>query len=58
LTERQDQQWTQTVSSYAKLRLAPEWVAAELEKRGLKARRETAPSGMVRIVGHRAGEAT
>jgi SAM-dependent methyltransferase len=57
LTERQDRQWTQTVSSYPKLRLAPEWVAAQLEKRGLAARRETAPSGMVRIVGRREGEA-
>jgi 2-polyprenyl-3-methyl-5-hydroxy-6-metoxy-1,4-benzoquinol methylase len=54
LTERQDRQWTQTVSSYPKLRLAPEWVAAQLEQRGLAARRETAPSGMVRIVGRRA----
>jgi SAM-dependent methyltransferase len=58
LTERQDQQWTQTVSSYPKLRLAPEWVAAQLEARGLAARRETAPSGMVRIIGRREREAT
>lgn len=57
LTERSDQQWAQSVSSYAKLRLAPEWLAAELEKRGLGARRETAPAGMVRIVGRKKREA-
>lgn len=56
LTERSDQQWAQSVSSYAKLRLAPEWLAAELEKRGLAARRETAPAGMVRIVGRKKRE--
>lgn len=56
LTERSDQQWAQSVSSYAKLRLAPEWLAAELEKRGLSARRETAPAGMVRIVGRKKRE--
>jgi hypothetical protein len=56
LTERSDQQWAQSVSSYAKLRLAPEWLAAELERRGLGARRETAPAGMVRIVGRKKRE--
>jgi 2-polyprenyl-3-methyl-5-hydroxy-6-metoxy-1,4-benzoquinol methylase len=56
LTERSDQQWTQTVSSYAKLRLAPDWVAAQLEQRGLAARRATAPAGMVRIMGRKNGE--
>ena len=53
LTERSDRQWAQSVSSYAKLRLAPEWLAAELEKRGLTTRRETAPAGMVRIAGRK-----
>jgi 2-polyprenyl-3-methyl-5-hydroxy-6-metoxy-1,4-benzoquinol methylase len=56
LTERSDQQWTQSVSSYAKLRLAPDWVAAQLEQRGLAVRRETAPAGMVRIRGRKKGE--
>jgi SAM-dependent methyltransferase len=56
LTERSDQQWAQSVSSYAKLRLAPEWLAAELEKRGLGVRRETAPAGMIRIVGRKKRE--
>jgi hypothetical protein len=57
LTERWYQQWAPSVSSYAKLRLAPEWLAAEIEKRGLRARRETAPAGMVRMVGSKTGEA-
>jgi SAM-dependent methyltransferase len=56
LTERADQQWTQTVSSYAKLRLSPDWLAAQLERRGLSVRRETAPAGMVRIMGRKKGE--
>jgi SAM-dependent methyltransferase len=51
LTERSDGQWVQRVSSYPKLRLAPEWVEATLQSLGLTSRRETAPSGMVRIVG-------
>ena len=50
LTERRDQEWVQRVSSYPKLRLAPDSVMAKLQSLGLKARRETAPSGMVRIV--------
>jgi hypothetical protein len=51
LTERIDDQWVQRVSSYPKLRLAPEWVESTLQAAGLQSRRETAPSGMVRIVG-------
>ncbi len=51
LTERNEGRWVQRVSSYPKLRLAPDWVEARLQSSGLKSRRETAPSGMVRIVG-------
>jgi SAM-dependent methyltransferase len=51
LTERVDGQWVQKVGSYPKLRLAPTWVEAKLQALGLKSRRETAPSGMVRVVG-------
>jgi hypothetical protein len=51
LTQRIDGHWVQTVSSYPKLRLAPDWVEAKLQSSGLRSRRETAPSGMVRIVG-------
>ena len=53
LTERQDQEWVQRVSSYSKLRLCPESVMETLKSLGLKPRRETAPSGMVRIVARR-----
>jgi 2-polyprenyl-3-methyl-5-hydroxy-6-metoxy-1,4-benzoquinol methylase len=54
LTQREDDRWTQRESSYEKLRLAPDRVLAKLEALGLSARRETAPSGMVRIVARRA----
>jgi 2-polyprenyl-3-methyl-5-hydroxy-6-metoxy-1,4-benzoquinol methylase len=50
LTQREDDRWIQRESSYPKLRLAPDRVLAKLEALGLSARRETAPSGMVRIV--------
>jgi hypothetical protein len=51
LTEQQDGAWQQRVSSYPKLRLAPDWVAAKLVAHGLEIRRSATPSGMVRIVG-------
>lgn len=51
LTEQQDGAWQQRVSSYPKLRLAPEWVASKLIAHGLKIRRSATQSGMVRIVG-------
>jgi SAM-dependent methyltransferase len=54
LTQREQDQWVQRVSSYPKLRLAPGWVIAKLEALGLAARLETAPSGMVRIVARNA----
>jgi 2-polyprenyl-3-methyl-5-hydroxy-6-metoxy-1,4-benzoquinol methylase len=50
LNERQHGQWRQKISSYPKLRLAPEWVESTLMELGLAVRRDTAPSGMVRIV--------
>jgi predicted TPR repeat methyltransferase len=53
LTERKEQEWVQRVSSYPKLRLRPESVMEKLKSLGLKPRRETAPSGMVRIVARR-----
>jgi hypothetical protein len=54
LTQREDERWVKRESSYAKLRLAPGWVIAELQALGLQARLETAPSGMVRIVARQA----
>ena len=50
LHEWKDARWQQRVSSYRKLRLAPEWVASKLTERGLAVRRDAGPSGMVRIV--------
>lgn len=51
LTEQQDGAWQQRVSSYPKLRLVPEWVAAKLIAHGLEVHRGATQSGMVRIVG-------
>src|SRR5271169_5752925 len=51
LNERQDGEWRQRVSSYPKLRLAPEWVASKLSEYGLIVRSGAGRSGMVRIVG-------
>jgi 2-polyprenyl-3-methyl-5-hydroxy-6-metoxy-1,4-benzoquinol methylase len=51
LNEREQGQWRQKISSYPKLRLAPEWVESQLSKLGLQVRRDAIPSGMVRIVG-------
>jgi hypothetical protein len=50
LHQKEDGRWRQTVSSYPKLRLAPEWVMLKLSELGLRVTREATPSGMVRIV--------
>jgi 2-polyprenyl-3-methyl-5-hydroxy-6-metoxy-1,4-benzoquinol methylase len=50
LNEREQDQWRQKISSYSKLRLAPEWVESKLTDLGLKVRRDTSANGMVRIV--------
>jgi 2-polyprenyl-3-methyl-5-hydroxy-6-metoxy-1,4-benzoquinol methylase len=51
LHQREHDQWRQTISSYCKLRLAPEWVAAKLIGLGLSIRRDATASGMARIIG-------
>jgi SAM-dependent methyltransferase len=51
LMERRDGEWQQRVSSYPKLRLAPEWLASKLVAHGLEIRRGATQSGMVRIIG-------
>lgn len=51
LNERVNGQWRQKISSYPKLRLAPEWVAAKLIELGLTIRRDMTLSGMARIIG-------
>jgi 2-polyprenyl-3-methyl-5-hydroxy-6-metoxy-1,4-benzoquinol methylase len=42
--------WHQQVSSYPKLRLAPEWVASQLSSHGLAVRRTTTTNGMVCLI--------
>jgi hypothetical protein len=50
LYERKDGRWQQRVSSYRKLRLAPEWLISKLTDCGLAVRRSSGPGGMVQIV--------
>src|SRR5882757_6498353 len=49
LHERANGQWQQRISSYRKLRLQPQWVAAKLVERGLKVRTGAGPGGMTRV---------
>jgi len=50
LHEKELDQWRQKISSYPKLRLAPEWVESTLTALGLEVRRDTSASAMARIV--------
>jgi hypothetical protein len=50
LHENVDGQWRQSISSYPKLRLAPEWVASRLSELGCSVNRDAAAGGMARIV--------
>jgi SAM-dependent methyltransferase len=50
LHRQENGEWRQSVSSYLKLRLAPEWLIARLAELGFTVRRDVNPSGMVRIV--------
>jgi SAM-dependent methyltransferase len=50
LNQRENGLWRQRVSSYPKLRLAPEWVSSQLIEHGLKVCRDLLPGGMQRIV--------
>jgi SAM-dependent methyltransferase len=50
LHRQENGQWRQSVSSYPKLRLAPEWLIARLEEHGFTVARDVNPSGMVRTV--------
>jgi SAM-dependent methyltransferase len=54
LHEKQNGRWHQAVSSYPKLRLAPEWVVYKLSEQGLEVKRDATASGMVRIVATKA----
>jgi 2-polyprenyl-3-methyl-5-hydroxy-6-metoxy-1,4-benzoquinol methylase len=51
--ERTATGWSLRVSSYRKLRLAPEWVCAELDRRELTVRVEPGAMGMTRLVATR-----
>lgn len=50
LHEREDCDWQLKVSSYAKLRIDPEWVVSSLESLAFRVRRSAGPRGMVQIV--------
>ena len=50
LHEKEAGRWRQSVSSYPKLRLAPEWVMSKLSALGLRVTRDATPNRMVRIV--------
>jgi len=54
LHERDGIQWKLKVSSYPKLRLAPDWVADKLASHGLQVTRLPGPGGMVCLVAMRA----
>jgi SAM-dependent methyltransferase len=49
--ERSEDGWRMRVSAYPKLRLSPTHVRESLQKHGLTVELETAPRGMVRVVG-------
>ena len=54
LHEKTDGRWRQSISSYPKIRLAPEWVAAQLSGHGFAVKRDTTAGGMTRIVATKA----
>jgi 2-polyprenyl-3-methyl-5-hydroxy-6-metoxy-1,4-benzoquinol methylase len=49
LHQREGGAWRLRVSSYPKLRLAPQWLAGELAALGLEVTRDTVTGGMVRL---------
>jgi SAM-dependent methyltransferase len=49
VNERDGDRWRQSVSSYPKLRLSPEWLAAKLAELKFSVNRDATPSGMVRL---------
>lgn len=48
--ERDGASWRLRVSSYAKLRIAPDWMVQAIERAGLAATLEAGPRGMIRLV--------
>jgi hypothetical protein len=57
LHQREGGSWRLHVSSYPKLRLAPQWVVEQLSALGLSVRRDTASGGMIRIAARAPGSA-
>jgi SAM-dependent methyltransferase len=55
LHQRQGGSWHLHVSSYTKLRLAPQWVVAQLSSLGLSVHRDTVSGGMIRIAARAPG---
>ena len=55
LQERDETGWHLSVSDYPKIRLAPAWVAAELEAQGLTVQQDKTSNSMVRIVARAVG---
>jgi 2-polyprenyl-3-methyl-5-hydroxy-6-metoxy-1,4-benzoquinol methylase len=55
LHQREAGSWRLRVSSYPKLRLAPQWVVEQLTSLGLSVRRDITPGGMVRIAARMPG---
>jgi SAM-dependent methyltransferase len=51
LHERNGDAWQLRVSTYRKVRLAPQWVSASLQDLGFAVSAEPGPSGMVRVTG-------
>ena len=50
LNSKEDGRWRQSVSSYPKLKVAPDWIEAKFTGRGFKVSRDATSNGMVRIV--------
>ena len=57
LHQRENGAWRLRVSSYPKLRLAPQWVAERLSSLGLSVGRGTAAGGMTRIIARKPARA-
>ena len=55
LHQREGGSWCLRVSSYPKLRLAPQWAVERLSSLGLSVHRDTVPGGMVRIAARMPG---
>jgi 2-polyprenyl-3-methyl-5-hydroxy-6-metoxy-1,4-benzoquinol methylase len=58
LHQRENGAWQLRVSSYCKLRLAPEWISERLNRLGMSTRRDTSAGGMTRIIARKPEPAT